>query len=116
MNINHDAHPWVRSADGLVVTVRLTPKGGRDSIDGIARLSDGSAVLKARVAAAPTEGEANDALVRLLARQLCVAPRDVTLVSGATSRIKRLLVKGDVSAIVAVLEALGELKADGRAD
>jgi uncharacterized protein len=110
--------PWAITAEGLVVTVRLTPKGGRDSVDGIARLSDGSAVLKARVAAAPTEGEANDALVRLLAGRLRVAPRNVTLVAGATSRIKRLLVKGDAGAIAAALEELGgSLKAnDGGAD
>ena len=100
--------PWAASAEGLVVTVRLTPKGGRDAIDGIMRLSDGSTVLKARVAAAPAEGEANDALVRLLARTLRVAPRDVTLVGGATSRIKRVLIKGDAGAVAAALEELGE--------
>jgi uncharacterized protein (TIGR00251 family) len=98
--------PWAVSADGLVITVRLTPKGGCDSIDGIVQLSDGSTVLKARVAAAPTEGEANSALVALLARRLRVAPRDVTLVGGATSRIKRLLVKGDAAAVAAVLEGI----------
>jgi uncharacterized protein (TIGR00251 family) len=96
--------PWAVSAEGLVITVRLTPKGGRDSIDGIVQLSDGSTVLKARVAAAPAEGEANDALTRLLARKLHVAPRDVTLVGGATSRIKRVLIKGDPGAVVAALE------------
>ncbi len=101
--------PWAVSADGLLVTVRLTPKGGRDSVDGIARLSDGSAVLKARVAAAPTEGEANDALIRLLARRVRVAPRDVTLVGGATSRIKRLLIRGNAVAIAAELEELGRV-------
>jgi uncharacterized protein (TIGR00251 family) len=100
--------PWAASAGGLVVTVRLTPKGGRDSIDGIARLSDGGTVLKARVAAAPTDGEANDALIRLLARKLHVAPRDVTLASGATSRIKRLLIKGDPGAVAAALEEILE--------
>jgi uncharacterized protein len=100
--------PWVVSADGVVVTVRLTPKGGRDSIDGIARLSDGSTVLKTRVAAAPTEGEANNALVRLLARKLRVAPRDVTLVGGVTSRIKRILIRGDAGSVAAALEGLGE--------
>ena len=100
--------PWAASAEGLIVTVRLTPKGGRDAIDGIMRLSDGSTVLKARVAAAPTEGEANDALVRLLARTLRVAPRDVTLVGGATSRIKRVLITGDAGAVAAALEELGE--------
>jgi uncharacterized protein len=100
--------PWAMSADGLVVTVRLTPKGGRDSIDGITQLADGSAVLKARVAAAPTEGAANDALVRLLAKKLRVARRDVTLAAGATARIKRFLIRGDADALAAQLERLGE--------
>ena len=68
-----DAQP-----DGLVVTVRLTPKGGRDAIDGIEQLADGRAVLKARVRAAPSEGEANAALIRLVADALDVAPRDVS--------------------------------------
>lgn len=103
--------PWAVSADGLVVTVRLTPKGGRDSIDGIARLSDGTAVLRVRVAAAPTEGQANDALVRLLARQLRVATRDVMVAGGATSRVKRILIKADMDAAAAALERLGNLEA-----
>jgi uncharacterized protein len=106
--------PWAMSADGLVVTVRLTPKGGRDSIDGTVRLSDGSTALKARVAAAPTEGAANDALLRLLARILRVAPRDMTLVGGATSRLKRILIKRDAGAAAAVLEELGQAQGRGR--
>jgi len=101
--------PWAVAAGGLVVTVRLTPKGGRDSIDGIARLSDGSTVLKARVAAAPAEGEANDALIRLLARKIHIAPRDVTLMGGATSRIKRMLIRGDPGAVAAALEGILEI-------
>ena len=98
--------PWAVCAGGLVVAVRLTPRGGRDSIDGIARLSDGSCVLKARVAAAPAEGEANDALIRLLARKLRVASRDVVLAGGATSRIKRMIIKGDAGTIAAAIDEL----------
>jgi uncharacterized protein len=101
--------PWAASAGGLIVTVRLTPRGGRDSIDGIAQLSDGRTVLKVRVAAAPTEGEANDALVRVLARRLRLPPRDVTLVAGATSRVKSLLIKGEADAVEATLEKLGRV-------
>ncbi len=96
--------PWTVSADGLVITVRLTPRGGRDAIDGITRLSDGRCVLKARVSAAPSDGAANDALARLLAQALRVAPRNVALVGGATSRIKQMLIKGDPSAIAAALD------------
>ena len=98
--------PWSAAAIGLVVAVRLTPKGGRDSIDGIETLSDGCSVLKARVRAAPTEGEANDALIRLLAKALDVPPRSVNLAAGATSRIKRVVIDGDVAVLATKLERL----------
>jgi uncharacterized protein len=103
--------PWAPSAEGLVVTVRVTPKAGRDSIDGTTRLADGRVVLRARVAAAPSEGEANSALAHLIAKTLRVARRDVSLVSGATSRIKRILIKGDVRTIATALEKIGEAAA-----
>jgi uncharacterized protein YggU (UPF0235/DUF167 family) len=95
--------PWAVTADGLVVTVRLTPRGGRDLIEGVETRGDGRCVVKARVRAAATEGEANDALMRLLARAAGVAPRAVRLVGGATSRIKRLHICGDSGAIAAAL-------------
>ena len=73
------ANPWSPASNGVVVAVRLTPRGGRDAIDGVEIQADGRAVLKVRVRAAPTEGEANEALVRLLAKTLAVPSRDVTL-------------------------------------
>jgi uncharacterized protein (TIGR00251 family) len=95
---------WTLVPDGVLVAVRLTPKGGRDSIDGIETLSDGRAVLKARVRAAPADGEANAALGSVLAKTLGVPPRDVTIVGGATSRIKRVKVVGDAARLSAALE------------
>ncbi len=95
--------PWQVAADGLALTVRLTPKGGRDAIDGVERMADGRSVLKVRVRAAPSEGAANDALVRLIAKALGIAPREVTLVAGATARIKRLAVAGDGAVLAAAL-------------
>ena len=97
---------WSAAPDGVVVTVRLTPKGGRDAIDGIETLSDGRAVLKARVRAAPSEGEANAALGHVLAKALGVPPRDVAIVGGATSRIKRVKIVGDAAALTAALEKI----------
>ncbi len=67
------------------VTVRLTPRAGRDAIDGW----DGD-VLRARVAAAPSDGAANAALLRLLAKALRVAPTTLTIASGARSRNKTI--------------------------
>ena len=106
-----DDRPWAVSADGLVVTVRLTPKGGRDAIDGIEHLADGRCVLKARVRAAPSDGEANSALLRLLAQTLRIAPREIALIGGATSRVKRMLIRGDVRAVATALERIGEAPA-----
>jgi uncharacterized protein (TIGR00251 family) len=103
--------PWQVAAGGLALTVRLTPKGGRDAIDGIERMADGRSVLKIRVRAAPSEGAANDALVRLMAKSLGVAPRQVSLVAGATARIKRLEIAGAGPALAAALARI--VGADG---
>jgi uncharacterized protein YggU (UPF0235/DUF167 family) len=84
-----DDRPWAAVPGGLALFVRLTPKGGRDAIEGIERLADGGTVLKARVRAAASEGAANAALIRLVAATLGVAPSRVTLTGGATARMKR---------------------------
>jgi uncharacterized protein YggU (UPF0235/DUF167 family) len=98
--------PWIVAAGGLSVVVRLTPRGGRDAIDGIEQRADGQCVLKARVRAVTTEGEANDALIALLAHSSGVPPRDVRLVSGASARIKRLTIAGHGPTLAAALEKI----------
>jgi uncharacterized protein len=98
--------PWSLTANGVTLTIRLTPKGGRDAIDGIEVMSDGRAVLKVRVRAAPSEGEANAALVRLIAKAMGVPPRNVVLAAGATGRRKRLMISGDGPTFVAALEKI----------
>jgi uncharacterized protein len=102
--------PWTSLSGGVVVTVRLTPKAGRDAVDGIETLSDGSAVLKARVRAIPSEGEANAALGRVLAKALSVPPRDVEIISGHTSRIKRVKISGDAAALTLALEKIAHAR------
>jgi uncharacterized protein YggU (UPF0235/DUF167 family) len=84
----------------------MTPKGGRDAIDGIGIMSDNRAVLKIRVRAAPSEGGANAALTKLIAKAVGVPPRDVSLAAGATSRIKRLVISGDGPTLIAALEKI----------
>ncbi len=93
-------------AGALVVTVRLTPKGGRDAIDGIDALADGTPVLKVRVRAAPSEGEANEALIRLMAKSIGLAPRHVSLAGGATARVKRIRIEGDPASLGAQLDKM----------
>ncbi len=98
--------PWSITPSGLVVIVRLTPKGGRDAVDGVETLSDGRVVLKMRVRAAPTDGQANAALIAFLAKTLDVARRAVTLAAGETARIKRIEIDGDGAVLAARLERI----------
>lgn len=100
------ARPWSAIAGGIALNVRLTPKGGRDSIDGIDLLTDGRSVLKVRVRAAPSEGAANDALLRLIAKMAGIPLRNVTLTAGATARIKRLAISGHGPTLIAALEKI----------
>ena len=98
--------PWTVTADGIVLSLRLTPRGGRDSIDGIEQSADGRSVLRVRVRALASEGEANAALLKLIARTLGVAQREVGLIAGATSRLKRVTVAGSGPALATALEKI----------
>jgi uncharacterized protein len=70
--------------------VRLTPRGGADRLEGVSA----EGVLLVRVAAPPVDGAANEALVKLIARELDIAPSGVRIVSGATGRQKLVAVSG----------------------
>ena len=74
------------SPAGATFLVRVTPRAGRSRIAGLS--SDGH--LLVRVAAAPVDSAANDALVDLLSDTLDVPRRLIRVVSGERSRTKRL--------------------------
>ncbi|MDP3747538.1 MAG: DUF167 family protein [Phenylobacterium sp.] len=86
--------------------VRVTPKGGRDAVDGWARDPAGRAYLKVRVSAAAADGEANAALTAFLAKTLKVSKSSVRIVSGETARLKMLQIEGlDEAALEAAFGA-----------
>ena len=99
--------------DGVALDVRLTPRSGRDAIEGVERRADGRVVLKARVRAAPFEGQANAALCRLVSHELGLAPRQVEIAAGEGSRIKRLRIAGDPRMLDAALDRLTKVSAQG---
>lgn len=91
------------AAKAARISVRLVPRASRDQVvgfepaagDGSGEAPDGRpAVLRVRVTAPPVEGRANAALTRLLAKRLGVARRDVSVVSGQSSRRKVVAVEG----------------------
>lgn len=87
--------PWQTTDDGLLLTVRLTPKGGRDLLEGVVLDAEGRPAIKARVSAPPVDGAANIGLIKLLAKVLGVSKSSIQFVSGETARIKRLRVVGN---------------------
>lgn len=86
------------------LAVRLTPRGGRDRVEGWASDADGRAYLKARVSAPPVEGEANAALTVLLAKTFGVSRSAVRIAGGETARLKQIDIEGlDEAALAAVV-------------
>lgn len=76
------------------LTVRTTPRAGRDAIIGWQVDPAGRPFLQVKVAAAPTDGQANAAVVALIARALGRPKSAVRIVAGETARLKRLEVDG----------------------
>ena len=90
--------------------MRVTPRGGRDDIDGIETLANGRAVLKMRVRAVAEGGEANRAVTELLAKALDVPKARVRILSGATSRLKQVAIDGEPKQLGEALRALTAAK------
>jgi uncharacterized protein len=93
--------------DAVLFRIRLTPKGGRDDIEGWATASDGSSHLKARVRAAPESGKANAALIELIAKMLGISRLSVAITGGEKARLKTVVITGDTSQLVARLRNIG---------
>lgn len=97
--------PFEVTPNGVRLRVRLTPRGGRDGLDGVGELPGGLCVARIRVAAAPVDGAANAALTAFLARALDLRKSDLRIASGESGRIKSVDIAGDPARIAAVLSA-----------
>jgi uncharacterized protein len=104
--------PWRYSTEGVSVALRVTPRGGRDDIDGVETLANGRSVVKVRVRAIADGGEANRAVTELVAKALGVTKASVRILSGTTSRLKQIAVDGDPAKLGAMLRELTALKKD----
>lgn len=98
-----------RERDGrLIFSLRLTPKGGRDAVEGWIAGADGAEHLKARVAAPPQDGKANTALIALLAKTLGLPKSTIRIAAGETARIKTIALESNAPALAARLTQLGD--------
>lgn len=76
------------------LAVRVTPRGGRDAVEGWSRDEADRPVLKLRVAAAAADGAANAAVIALLAKTLKVPKSAVRILRGETARLKQIEIDG----------------------
>jgi len=104
--------PWRYSLQGISVALRVTPRGGRDDLDGLETLANGRTVVKVRVRAIADGGEANRAVTELLAKVLGVPKARVRILSGTTSRLKQIAVDGDPAKLGESLRRLTAAKKD----
>ena len=101
---------WRYSTQGISIALRVTPRGGRDDVDGLETLANGRTVVKVRVRAIADGGEANRAVMELLAKALGVAKAKVRMLSGTTSRLKQIAVDGDPAKLGDALRRLTAAK------
>lgn len=81
---------WLKPVEsGVEIDVKVAPKSSKESIGPV---RDDRLVVK--VSAPPDQGKANKAVCKLVAARLGVAKSNVTVVSGETSRSKRLRAAG----------------------
>jgi uncharacterized protein (TIGR00251 family) len=84
-----EATPYHPHHGGTLIDIVVQPRASKSEITVV---HDGA--LRVRIAAAPVDGAANDAIIELLSKRLKVRKSDVQIVSGATGRRKRVLVRG----------------------
>jgi uncharacterized protein len=105
--------PFSRMDGVVTLHLRLTPKGGRDSLDGFGLAADGRAHALARVRAVPEDGAANAALTVLLAKTFGVKKSAIEVVAGHTSRLKTLKIVDHDALVTAALESAWQKAALG---
>jgi len=73
-----------------IISIRVTPRSSKPGISGWRAGADGREELEVRVSAAPTDGQANAAVIKLMAKELGVPKGSIEIVSGEASRHKRV--------------------------
>ncbi len=104
------ASPFLPVSNGVQVSVRLVPNARQNRVEGVIERAEGAGVLKVRVSAAPEKGNANAALLDLLAMVWDVPKSQLSIKAGAASRNKIVLIKGDPDMLLAHLGAGGDKK------
>lgn len=83
----------------MKLTVHLTPKASHNKIEGWAEDEKGRKILRIKVTAVPEDGKANEALIKLLSKTLHISPSQISLIRGATARIKQVEIDEEIGEV-----------------
>lgn len=89
-----------QTAKGVALHVRVTPNAGMDRIEEVHVRDNDTAVLHIKVRAVPDKGQANKAVIALVAKTLRVPKTSITVKSGKTARFKTLEITANFADLV----------------
>ena len=95
--------PLRKTAKGLFLHIRCTPKSGRDEVCGLVASASGQISLAVKVTAIPDKGKANGAVIETVAKAARVPKSSFKFSAGETSRDKVLEIVSNANAIEAFL-------------
>lgn len=75
--------------NGIIIPIKAIPKSHRNEIIGWE-----NSELKIKIRAIPEKGNANDTLLRFMAKHLGISLSSVNLIAGEASRHKRICISG----------------------
>jgi len=73
-----------------LISIRVTPRSSNPGVGEWKTDPAGGAFLEVRVAAGPTDGDANEEVIRLLAKAVGLPKSRLSIASGHTARLKRI--------------------------
>lgn len=95
---------WQFSKKGVVIHLRVTPKASRNAITGIFIDENDKASLKVATTAQPEKGNANKAVIQIIAKTFKQARSNFTVIAGETDRRKTILIDGQCDDVLAWLK------------
>ncbi|MES1991537.1 MAG: DUF167 family protein [Pseudomonadota bacterium] len=96
---------WRETKDGVVLHLRVTPKAASERIGEVRTDAAGNEFVTVSVRAVPDKGKANEAVIRLLAKQFGLPKSALSVVSGATDRNKVIAIECVPAALGLLMEA-----------
>lgn len=89
-----------RRTDCVRLYVKLAPKAAANRLEKVEAGDGGRCRLKISVTAVPEKGKANKALIGLLAKELGLAKRDISIQAGDISRLKTIDIAGHAQSLL----------------